>query len=117
MPKQFDCRAYRSERWVAYVTITADTPEDAMQKFRGMEDKGDLSFDDYAEDAESADFFIVEEEDGTEHDHTTTDFFLHSNAKDLLEKAARVVDLWETKNLAEAVRELDKIVKTIQGAQ
>jgi hypothetical protein len=60
----YPCRAYRLETYVAYATVRAGNPQQALEQLRQLESDGDLIFMDFCS-AEPVNEFVVETADGT----------------------------------------------------
>jgi hypothetical protein len=111
--REYDCKIYRREVYIAHETIKAASPEKAFEKLEQLENEGELDFSDYGGDADPGERFIITDETGNEYEKETIDLRFNIYGRDLLEKANAVVSLWATSQLAPAVRDLDAVLQLI----
>lgn len=55
----YSVTAFRWERWSTHRGIDAASPAEAIAKMREYHDKGELDFNNYAEDSQDADCYTV----------------------------------------------------------
>lgn len=111
--KEYDCKIYRREIYIAYETVEAASQEEAIRKLEQLDNECDLDFSAYAGHADPAELFVIADETGSGQVRATADFRLRKYRVELLEKAKAVVSLWEPSQFAPALRELDAVLKKI----
>jgi hypothetical protein len=68
MTKEYFCRAYRLETYMATTSIEAESQAEALRQLKELDKNGDLDFEDYCE-AEPTNEFVIEE--GNKEDELT----------------------------------------------
>lgn len=109
---------FRTDADRASKEVEADTPELALAAARKIaaESSDDLFFEAYASAFPINEIVIGNEEDSAELAiWLDDDLRLRFAAEDLLNAARRVLERWETGDLAEAIRELSAAIAKAEG--
>jgi hypothetical protein len=93
----YECSACRLETHVAREQIEAESPRQAMEKLRRMESDGELSFDDYSLDSETAHAFYVKTAGHGEMEHVESPY-IHT----LRELVRELAEALEAQAMADA---------------